>query len=116
MYKKLRQVGAVGALILLLLGPSVGNLFHMHEANHLDLCMHEGVTHLHTADNYSVECFLCSFSFSTFQVKEREGGNVRKFSTWECSPPLYVDNIHFSTLSPSHAPRAPPFLHTLSKY
>lgn len=111
MYKELRQVGAVGALILLLLGPSFGNLFHIHEANHLELCMHKGATHLHAADNYSVECFLCSFSFSTFQVKDRVEVNLRKFSTWKRAPSLYVEHIHFPTLSPSHPPRAPPFLH-----
>lgn len=111
MYSESRQIGAVGALILLLLGPSFGNLSHMHEVGYLELFMHKGAAHVHASDHYAVECFLCSFSFPTFQMKEGVELNLRKFSVWKRSPSFYVEKLHFPALSSNHSPRAPPYLH-----
>lgn len=110
MHKDIRQVGAVGGLILLLLGPSLGKLFHVHEASHLALCMHEGDIHFHGTDNHSTECFLCSFSFSSLQDKKEANVYPHGVKNWNRSPSLYIANLHVAILSPHRSPRAPPSL------
>lgn len=110
MHKEIRQAGAVGGLILLLLGPSLSKLFHVHEASHLVLCMHEGDIHFHSTDNPSTECFLCSFSFPSLQDKKEANVYPHGFKNWNRSLSLYIENFHYPILSSDHSPRAPPFL------
>lgn len=110
MHKEIQQIGAVGALILLLLGPSLGKLFHIHETSDLALCMHEGDIHFHSTDSHAAECFLCSFSFSSLQDKKEARAQAREFKSWSRSSSLYIANLHVAILSPHHAPRAPPSL------
>jgi|GEM_PF-2594127 len=115
MHKEIRQVGAVGALILLLLGPSLGKLFHVHETSHL-VCMHEGGIHFHDTDSHSTACFLCSFSFSSLPDKKEASVYPHGFKNWNRSPSFYLENFHYPILSSDHSPRAPPFLLALDSH
>jgi len=111
MYLELRKVGAVGVLALLLLGPSIGNLFHVHEASHFKLCTHEGVVHFHAVDIHSTDCFLCSFSFAPLQENLTTSFGSNESIDWGHSLAPYLENALFLVLSPQHNTRAPPALY-----
>lgn len=107
MLRSIRQQCIAIGLVFLFVGPTSMSLLHEHAAEPGEHCTELDEQHLHSFAASS-NCFICFFSFTTFQVDRPVS-----FSSFVAlqlpAEPLPGYRIwHTLLLSFDHAPRGPP--------
>ncbi|MCB0628859.1 MAG: hypothetical protein R2824_24775 [Saprospiraceae bacterium] len=101
-----QQVVAI-SLVFLFLGPTAMSVLHEHASESIEQCTGGEESHFHTFAD-SPACFICGFSFSTFQVEELSDPEQYYFPQLLVRPNLIQKEFHLLLIPFDHAPRGPP--------
>lgn len=103
------QQGIAILLVLLFLGPSTIGLLHEHASDLGGHCTSEGEQHFHSLAA-PADCFVCSFSFSTFQLDRPANFAAFDYPPQPAEPLPGNREFHALLLPFDHAPRGPPVM------
>lgn len=101
------QQGIAIWLVLLFLGPATIGMLHEHASEPGEYCAGEGEQHFHSF-TAPTNCFICLFSFSTFQVDRPANFVSFERPLRPVEPVLHRCEWYALLLPFDHAPRAPP--------
>ncbi|WP_442266407.1 hypothetical protein ACSIGC_01460 [Tenacibaculum sp. ZS6-P6] len=105
--KTLKKYLSVVMLLLLLLSPSIIQLVHSFDSDHIEseICISENDQHLH---EHEVECEICKFNFNSFTTIDFTNTTFISYEKIDFLTSLYTSLESYLKLSFSL--RAPPSL------